>query len=412
MGDGQGFILFDELSEFRTTLPLEPSTLPKTDRHDLTFAGIYVLRVQLAHPLGRPHDARGPHRLVGRDEHEFPDTIFDGKIDAVLRADNIVVHRRVRIQLAEPDMLVGRRVEDDLGHGFPEQVLEVAIVGDTGQHFPHTVIRKLFRNPVEIVFAVVHHDDRLRAILDALPHELASDTPPAARDHDPLTLDKALDHVLVEILGIAREQILDLNVPELTRKSTRFDNMPNRRQDLDHIEKATHLFIDAVHLRAARAGNGDEQQIELRLVAGPLLKLFPRENAHRIDVPVMQVTRVINKILNPILAVHKLFPELGPRLARAVNHHGLRLGPPCLVHDVAVHRDQEIDAENERQQFRHEQGNFNLSIKNGKIHDEGRRIDKAFEKKGHLRGPPPARRVVPEDKERREHAQRDHHEHE
>jgi hypothetical protein len=86
----------------------------------------------LGHQLRRTHDVGRVHCLVGRSEEEPFHSGRQRGLDHVLRPDDIGLDRRTWRPLAEPDMLEGRGMNDDV-HPFHQsrQALQVA---DVGQH--------------------------------------------------------------------------------------------------------------------------------------------------------------------------------------------------------------------------------------------------------------------------------------
>jgi len=87
----------------------------EADRHEarLRAAG-EVADDHLRGPLRGAHHAARAHGLVGRDEDERLDAVLVGLRGEMVRAEDVVADALLDVGFELGDVLVGRRVEDDL----------------------------------------------------------------------------------------------------------------------------------------------------------------------------------------------------------------------------------------------------------------------------------------------------------
>ncbi len=99
-----------------TTEPDEASTLPKRTMQKRVVRGAFLqcLQHELRQPLGRAHDVRGVHRLVGGDQHEGLDATLERRLRRVPGADDVVVDAFDDVVLDDRHVLVGGGVIDRL----------------------------------------------------------------------------------------------------------------------------------------------------------------------------------------------------------------------------------------------------------------------------------------------------------
>ena len=141
----------------------EPGALGRTGEDDL-----------LARPLRRAHHARGPHRLVGRDEHEPLDVDGDRGVDHVAGADDVRGDGLARVVLEQGHVLVRRGVEHDVGPVPAEHVEDHVAVADVGEHLHRRRVEPS-RGVVEVGLVVVEQHEPCGLELRDLTGDLAAD---------------------------------------------------------------------------------------------------------------------------------------------------------------------------------------------------------------------------------------------
>ena len=140
---------------------------------------VEVLAVDLGDALAGAHHAGGVDRLVGGDQHEALDPDFAGRIGHRARAQHVVAERRAQLPLQHRHVLVGRSMEHDLRLRIRERLLHgglVAAVGEDAVEDQLGEIRTQFLvDPVQVVFALFDHRERLRTEPGDLPAQFRAD---------------------------------------------------------------------------------------------------------------------------------------------------------------------------------------------------------------------------------------------
>ena len=149
-----------------------------------------VQHLQLAHPLGSPHDVGGVHGLVRADHDELAAAGVFRNVQQIPGAEHIVFHCFTAVGLHQGHMLVGRGVDDHIGLVFPEDPLQLPPVRN-GDDL-HTEIQKgkfdlqLLLDIVSAVFVDVQDHQLPGADLGDLPGQLAADGAAAAGNQNGL----------------------------------------------------------------------------------------------------------------------------------------------------------------------------------------------------------------------------------
>ena len=115
------------------TLPLLPSTLPNRTVDEARRALLVAHRLhdQLGDALGRAHHARWVHGLVGRDQDEALDAVAVGGLRDRSRVPmTLFLTASHGLCFHQRHVLVGRRVEDDVGPVLCEHLVHARSVGD------------------------------------------------------------------------------------------------------------------------------------------------------------------------------------------------------------------------------------------------------------------------------------------
>jgi hypothetical protein len=88
----------------------------------------------LGHALGGAHHAGRMHRLVGADQHELLGPEARRHLGHAQRAQDVVPRRLDHVLLHQRHVLVGGRVEDEVGAAAGEDALHPPLVGHVGHH--------------------------------------------------------------------------------------------------------------------------------------------------------------------------------------------------------------------------------------------------------------------------------------
>ena len=230
VGDGDGTAVCD--------LALEERNHGTGRAQDIAEAGGAVLHAaaaagglddHLAHPLGGAHDIGGIHRLVGGHHHEALGLIDLTELHQIFRAEDIVINGLHAVMLHEGHMLMGCRVDDDLGAILIEYPLQRLFMGD-GADFNLQIQciavgnLQLLLHIVGTVLVDVQDDDLLRAHLRKLPAELRADGATAAGDEDHLALVIGIGPLIGHHQGLPEEELLGIEFTEVTLRTCRIDS--------------------------------------------------------------------------------------------------------------------------------------------------------------------------------------------
>jgi hypothetical protein len=173
---------------------------------------VHALHEEFGDPLGSPHDVGGPNGLVRRHQHEPLRIRLHGQLDEIARAQDVVQNRLAGVAFLHGHVLVGRGVEDDLGPEARQDPVQRLAVADVRQE----ALRRQCLEPeseflldleqVELAEIEKPHDLGLEPA--DLAHEFRADGAAGAGYKDPLTAEKAADHLWIEMDFLAAHEIL------------------------------------------------------------------------------------------------------------------------------------------------------------------------------------------------------------
>ena len=220
MGDRDRSAFADLLFEQGDHTAVAPQDVAKTNDHKLGFAvAPNVLNIFFRDALGHSHDAGGPHHLVGRNQNKFFNGVFVGGLGHQPGAVNIIDDRFIRVLLHQGNMLVRRRMENQMGPVPGKERVQFFLVGDrtkqiVGEYLAGGRGQSGFQL-VQIVLAPVHHDERGRIVLQHLLAKLGPDRPPGTRDENTFALHHLFNGRQIEGDLFPAQQVLDLDTLDL-----------------------------------------------------------------------------------------------------------------------------------------------------------------------------------------------------
>ena len=214
----------------------------------------------LRHPLGSAHHARRMHGLVGRDHHEPLGAHERRGLDHVRRAEHVRLERLLRVLLQDRHVLVGRRVEDDLGPMLQEHLEHPMPVADVGEdrRGPRPVERH--QQVVQVRLVVVEQRQQLRLEAPDLARDLGADRAAGAGDQHALAAQQIPHGGQVRLHLPAPEQVFDAQVAEIARGHAPVDELADRRQ---HAERHVRLLAQEGHLADQLARRRRDRQQHL-----------------------------------------------------------------------------------------------------------------------------------------------------
>ena len=247
-----------------TTLPEEPSTLPKRTALKRVSGkrASAASRANSASALDAPITVAGRDRLVGRDQHEALHARLAGDVRYDLRADRVVAHRLDRVGLHQADVLVRGRVEDDrravLGEHLAHALLLLAVGEHRGEHRRRHValVLELALDREEVVLGVIEQHDPVGLDARDLAAQLRADRAAGAGHEHRLARQVGADALELHVHGLAAEHVLDAHLAHLPgERAARLQQLEHGRQRA-HGDRARAALAHDARARASRARRG------------------------------------------------------------------------------------------------------------------------------------------------------------
>ena len=271
------------------------------------------LDLQLAQPLGGPHDVGGVDRLVGGDQDAVAAAELLRQTADDPGAQHVVLHGLTGVVLHERHVLVGRRVEDDLGPVPLEAVADDALVGHRADddRERHPQLGRLGLHLVEQlvgrVLVDVEDDDLARPGLDELTDQLRADGATTAGDQDDLVAH--VPHPRgVEGDLVTGEQLGDLDLPQCDPPVILLGQIPYVREGEDPQARCQADGQDALALGGQRRGAGQDDLL------GPALLGDAGDVVTRtVDLDAVDVATVLGDVVidqGHRFSAHVLVPQV------------------------------------------------------------------------------------------------------
>ena len=140
------------------------------------------------------------------------------------RADD-VKHGLCGMGLQQRNMLIGRRMENDLRPILAKEMPQALFVENVGRANSDRHGRrrgpKLALEKKLACFILIHEHDALRRKTQQLPADFRADAPRTTGNHDYAAVDPAADFPKIQQHRIALKQVFDRNGPRLSRSWNR-----------------------------------------------------------------------------------------------------------------------------------------------------------------------------------------------
>ncbi len=230
---------------------------------------------ELAHALGGAHDVGRVDGLVGRHQDKPLDAVRGVRDGGLVGAEDVVLDGLLRVVLHQRHMLVGRRVEDDVGAVAREGARELVLVAHASDH-DREVDRRilpghLLAEGVRVVLVDVKHDQVLRGEPGDLAREFGPDAPRAARNQHRAARQVLLGGRGVQVHRVATQEVLGLDPRDAHRRLHRevnVDELDAQQVLRDHLEDllaGREADPDDLLHRLVRGGrHGDEEPVDLQ----------------------------------------------------------------------------------------------------------------------------------------------------
>ncbi len=191
-----------------------------SEPHDHALHPVAARRLRDQHlrkALGRPHHARGPHRLVARDQHELPGTGFVRGFHDGPGAQDVVLHCFGQVGFHERHVLERSRVEHVGCFGLANHSRQAPLVSHVEDHVHvrhcDTAPVEFLTQEVEIVFVAIHEVNNCGIELRELPHQLGADRPRRPGDDDARATQLRPQCAQIELGLRPAQQIARLHFP-------------------------------------------------------------------------------------------------------------------------------------------------------------------------------------------------------
>ena len=172
-----------------------------------------------------------------------------------------------RLLLHHGHMLVGRGVEDDGRLEALEDSLDPLRVGDVGDEGgdvrTQPEIDQFLFDLKQQKFAPLDQQQLARGITGDLPAEFTPDAAAGSRHHHHLVIHQFADPVGLQVDGLAAEQILNLDRPDLGNLYPARQQLLVGRHDLKTQLELVEQTDDDAHATACRARHGNDDFVEL-----------------------------------------------------------------------------------------------------------------------------------------------------
>ena len=217
--DGDGPALGDLLLEKRNHAAVAAQHVAEAhgDEAGLAVAAV-ILHDQLADALGRAHDVRGVHGLVGGDQHHAPHMVAVARLRDVQRAEHVVLHGLAGVQLHQRHVLVRGGVEDHVRPQARKDAVDPPAVAHRADHHfhvqPREAAQQLVLELVGVVLVDFEHNQLAGMEAGDLAAELAADGAAAARDEDHPVAQIAADLLDVQPNLVPAQQVENAHVAD------------------------------------------------------------------------------------------------------------------------------------------------------------------------------------------------------
>ena len=261
MRHGHGAALRDLLFEQRNHRAVGAEHVPEPYRNKFCALAIHADRLNdhFTNAFGCAHDVGGIDGLIRGNLHKRFHAEFGGAARHVQRPENVVFYGLVRAGLHQGNMLVRRRVKDDLRAIAVEQIMHLSLVAhaaDQNKQIKGGVFSlQLLFYIVGVVFVNVENNQPFGVMAGNLAAELASDRAAPARHEHGFIFDISHNLVEVDAYLLPSEEILYLHFAELGNGDLTVGELVNSGQNLDgkHTvltavdDLALRLFVDGGH---------------------------------------------------------------------------------------------------------------------------------------------------------------------
>ena len=162
--------------------------------------------------------------------------------------EDVVLDRLRGVRLHHRNVLVRRRVHDDMGPVLREEGPHPDLVAAVRHERLDRRVAEAPERPDELLFDVeegelgaLHEEDARRPEPRDLARELGADRASRTRHHDGLAVEKLVHRLAVELDRAAPEQVLDLDVADPAHLHAALEDLGDARSDA-HLDR--HLLAD------------------------------------------------------------------------------------------------------------------------------------------------------------------------
>ena len=189
-------------------------------RRELRLAALPTLDHHFAQALAGTHNIGGVHGLVRGNQQEFFHAVLLRHFRHVVCTQHVVFQRLHAGMLHQRHMLVRSGVEHDVRPQVAENVIQALHIPNGGDDDLQVQLFAIFADQlllhiVGIVFVNIQNGQLFRVQGCDLPAQLRADRPAAAGDQHGLPLVKRSGLGILHLDGVAEQQILDAEVPQL-----------------------------------------------------------------------------------------------------------------------------------------------------------------------------------------------------
>ena len=287
--DGDGAALLDLLFEKGHNRAIGTKHIAKPHRAEFCGAVRPALQDHLAESLGSAHEVGGIHSLIRGDHDKFLDAELLRRPHHMICAENVILDGLLWAFLHQRDMLVGRRMEHDVGAIHPKQAVNFFLISHGGDLHPQVqpiapYTPQLLLDIISVVLVNIQNDELLGLIFGDLTAKLAADGTAAAGHQHGLPLQEIQQNRRIQLHRLSAKEIFHLHILHRRHAHLAVYQLVNSRQAPYTAARFLADVQDLFLILGRRCGDGKDDLCDPLLFdhLGDLLP--PADDGHVPDV--------------------------------------------------------------------------------------------------------------------------------
>ena len=260
-------------------------------------------------------------------------------------AENVVLDGLLRALLHQRNVLVGRRMEHDVGAIHPKQAVNFFLISYGGDLHPQVqpiapYTPQLLLDIISVVLVNIQNDELLGLIFGNLAAKLAADGTATAGHQHGLPLQKIQQDRRIQLHRLSAKEIFYLHILHRRHAHLAVYQLVNSRQAPHTAARFLADVQDLFLILGRRCGNGKDDLRDPFLFDHLWDLLPPADDGHVSDVLALFARIVVDDAADAALQLRcdgDLPQEHPSRLTCADEHDALAFLLPCLTGGVCEH---------------------------------------------------------------------------